>query len=197
MDFASQNLTAGQLNAIVKILGGEEGALKFLRGEHVVQPAVIPEPPPEPVLNFIVRVNRSVKPTFNHGIFTSRWLDKPELECLGPAEYNLQDGVVEWLHDDQKRNSVDGNTIYSHLKKNDALATCLNMQDGLAIKERGIAVFHKLFAGKAVFLWKSVIRGDCDWRVPYLHIEGNEVVLGAFNLDDHWFSCHPALRFSK
>lgn len=36
MDFASQNLTAGQLNAIVKNLGGEEGALKFLRGELTV-----------------------------------------------------------------------------------------------------------------------------------------------------------------
>lgn len=36
MDFASQNLTAGQLNAIVKNLGGHDGALKFLRGELTV-----------------------------------------------------------------------------------------------------------------------------------------------------------------
>jgi hypothetical protein len=35
-EFASANLTAGQLNAIVKKLGGEEGALRFLRGEAVV-----------------------------------------------------------------------------------------------------------------------------------------------------------------
>jgi hypothetical protein len=34
--FASQNLTAGQLNAIVKKLGGEEGALEFLRGNSEV-----------------------------------------------------------------------------------------------------------------------------------------------------------------
>ena len=39
MDFASQNLTAGQLNAIVKKLGGEEGALRFLRGELLVSAA--------------------------------------------------------------------------------------------------------------------------------------------------------------
>lgn len=38
--FASQNLTAGQLNAIVKQLGGEESALRFLRGELVVSEAV-------------------------------------------------------------------------------------------------------------------------------------------------------------
>jgi hypothetical protein len=37
-DFASSNLTAGQLNAIVKNLGGEEDALRFLRGELVVGP---------------------------------------------------------------------------------------------------------------------------------------------------------------
>lgn len=35
-EFASANLTAGQLNAIVKKLGGHEGALRFLRGETLV-----------------------------------------------------------------------------------------------------------------------------------------------------------------
>jgi hypothetical protein len=34
--FASADLTAGQLNAIVKKLGGQEGALKFLSGELTV-----------------------------------------------------------------------------------------------------------------------------------------------------------------
>ncbi len=38
--FASQNLTAGQLNAIVKKMGGEEAALKFLRDELVFSEAV-------------------------------------------------------------------------------------------------------------------------------------------------------------
>ncbi len=32
-EFASAGLTAGQLNAIVKRLGGHERALMFLRGE--------------------------------------------------------------------------------------------------------------------------------------------------------------------
>lgn len=38
--FAMQNLTAGQINAIVKKLGGEEGALKFLRDDLVISEAV-------------------------------------------------------------------------------------------------------------------------------------------------------------
>lgn len=36
MDFASANLTAGQLNAIVKKLGGEAGVQRLLRGELTV-----------------------------------------------------------------------------------------------------------------------------------------------------------------
>lgn len=36
MTFASQNLTAGQLNAIVKKLGGEQGAMRFLADETIV-----------------------------------------------------------------------------------------------------------------------------------------------------------------
>ena len=35
-EFASSNLTIGQINAIVKKLGGHEAALKFLRGEITV-----------------------------------------------------------------------------------------------------------------------------------------------------------------
>ena len=34
--FASAGLTAGQLNAIVKKLGGHDSALRFLRGELTV-----------------------------------------------------------------------------------------------------------------------------------------------------------------
>lgn len=189
MDFAFANLTAGQLNAIVKNIGGKEGALKFLRGELVVQP------PPEPVLDFLVRVDRSVKPSYPD------WMKKlmhPELELAGLTEYNLQDGVEQWLHDDQKRGSVVGNTIYKHLQKGDNLATCLNLQDGLAIQEKGIAVFRKLFSGKAVFLWGSVVRHrDGDLGVPYLFENGGEVVVNWFWLVHYWSSNDPALRFSK
>jgi hypothetical protein len=133
------------------------------------------EPPPEPVLDFIVRVDRSVKPTYPD------WMGKvmhPELELAGPAEYNLQTGVEEWLHDNQKRGSVEGNTIYKDLQKGDNLATCLNLQDGLAIQAKGIAVFRKLFAGKAVFLWGSVVRNrNGDLLVPYLCDYGDRVGL--------------------
>jgi len=186
IDFASQNqnLTIGQLNTIVKNLGGEDGALKFLRGELVVQPA------PE----FLIRVDRSVKPTYPDLV---RKVMHPELELAGPAEYNLVT-VEQWLHDDQKRGSVFGNTIYKNLQKGDNLATCLNLQDGLAIQAKSIAVFRKLFAGKAVFLWGSVVRDRFgDLYVPHLCEDGDGVVMYWYWLDYSFGSRDPALRFSK
>src|SRR5271165_6658657 len=44
MDFASANLTAGQLNAIVKKLGGEAGVQRLLCGE-----ATVVETPPREI----------------------------------------------------------------------------------------------------------------------------------------------------
>ena len=194
MEFASQNLTAGQLNAIVKNLGGEEGALKFLRGELVVQLAVILEPPPEPVLDFIVRVDRSIKPSYPDWF---KNLEHPELECSGPTEYNLQDGVVQWLANGQE-SVIKGERIYAQLKKENALASCLNLQDGLAIQQKGIAVFRKLFGGKAVFLWGSVARDRSgDLRVPYLYENSGKVVVLWFWLGNDFDSFNPALRFGK
>lgn len=40
-EFASQNLTAGQLDTIVEKLGGEENARRFLRDELIVREAVL------------------------------------------------------------------------------------------------------------------------------------------------------------
>jgi hypothetical protein len=152
-------------------------------------------PAPESPLDFIVRVDRSVKPTYPDWF---KKLEHPELECSGPAEYNLQTGVQEWLHDDQKNGVVVGNTIYTRLKDTNALASCLNLQDGLAIQAKGIAVFRKLFGGKAVFLWGSVVRyRDGDLLVPYLYERGDKVVVDWFWLDLNFSSSNPALRFGK
>ena len=188
------DFTLGQVEAVINKLGGEEGALKFLRGELVVQPAVIPEPQPEPVLDFLVRVDRAVKPSYPDWF---KKLEHLELELAGPAEYDLSQ-VEQWLYDDQKLGVVQGNTIYKQLQNDNALGLCLNLQDGLAIQQKGITVFRKLFAGKAVFLWGSVVQGQYgDLDVPCLYGLGGEVVLNWCWLDDSWGSHDPALCFSK
>lgn len=183
------------VEAVFNKLGGVGGAKRFLADELLLVEAPKPEPPPEPVLDFLVRVNRSIKPTYPDWM---KKLEHPELECSGPAEYNLQTAVQEWLHDDQKRGSVVGNTIYKHLKDN-ALATCLNLQDGLAIQQKGIAVFRKLFGEKNVFLWGSVVRhhNGVDLVVPFICGRRGEVVVVWRWLDRNCYSNSPALRFGK
>jgi hypothetical protein len=154
----------------------------------------IPEPVSEPVLDFMVHVDRSVKPIYPEWF---KKLEQPELELAGPAEYDLNT-VSQWLHDDQKTGVVSGNTIYDQLKKDNALASCLNLQDGLAIQQKGVAVFRKLYAGKAVFLWGSVVKNDIGrFEVPSLSESGDGVVVRWNWLGNSWISCHPALRFSK
>lgn len=163
-----------------------------LSGEAEIIPQPKPEPLPEPVLDFLVRVDRSVKPSYPDWF---KKLEHPELECSGPAEYDLQTAVQQWLHDDQKRGSAAGNIIYKHLQKGDNLATCLNLQDGFAIQAKGIAVFRKLFAGKSVFLWGSVVQGrNGRLLVPCLYENGVEVVVYWRWLDVGWCSSDPALR---
>jgi hypothetical protein len=148
----------------------------------------------EPALVFIVRVDRTVRPTY------PKWMDKlihSDLELTGPAEYYLNT-LGLWLHNDQKNGIVTGNTIYAQLKKDNAIADCLGLADLLAIQAKGIDVFRKLYLGKAVFGWKSVVQDqDGVLNVPYLVEFSGKVVLYWFWLDNRWNSNDPTLRFSK
>lgn len=160
-----------------------------------VYQGILNESPPEPVLDFLVRVDRSVKLSYPDWF---KKLEHPELECTGPAEYDLRMAVQQWLANGQER-GITGDRIHTQLKKDNVLASCLNLQDGLAIQQKGIVVFRKLFANKAVFLWGSVVQDRFgNLYVPYL-FDGVRVVVdwcwiwmgGSFNSND------PALCFSK
>ena len=85
------NLNLGTIEATFNILGGIEGAARLRRGELVLAEAQPkPEPAPEPPLDFLVRVDSSAKPSYPDWF---KELEHPELECSGPAEYDLQSGV--------------------------------------------------------------------------------------------------------
>ena len=86
-----------------------------------------------------------------------------------------------------------GNIIYEHLKENNMLASCLGLRDGEEIAKKGITVFRKLFKGKAVCLWKSVVLDrDCGLGVPYLCEVGSKVVVNWNWLDNDWNDNNPA-----
>lgn len=195
MTIKYSDVNLGQIEAVLNKIGGEAAIPRLLSGELVVVEREPPAPKPEPVLDTIVRVDRTVSPVYPD------WMKKmmhPKLEATGPAEYDLAT-VQLWLHDGQKGgNWVKGQAIYDHLKSNDMLEGCLGLADGLAIQQKGIEVFRKFFAGKAVFLWKSVVQSrDGLLRVPYLFEDGGEVVVYWLWLGDAWLGHYPAARFAS
>ncbi|MEK9171661.1 MAG: hypothetical protein AAB782_00275 [Patescibacteria group bacterium] len=189
-----ENLPVMTSNVMQDWIDNPKALGEFLSG---LNPPEVVVPVPEPPLDFTIRVNRSVKPAYPDWV---KEVMHPELECTGPANYNLQTAVEEWLHDDQQDGSVQGGVIYTHLKKDNALADCLGLADLLAIQTKGIAVFRKLFGDKAVFGWKSVVQDrDIDGYlcVPCLCGDGGGVVLSWRWLGSAWGSGGPALRFRK
>jgi len=169
--------------------------LQFLRGEAELVLKAKPSPEPEVMIDSIIRVNRSIRPSYPD------WMKEvmhPELETIGPAEY---DGtkLEQWLHDGQKDGKwIEGNKIYAHLKKTDMLKTCLGLRDLEEIQKKGIVYFRKHFAGKAVFGWASVVRSRYgNLRVPYLFGPGDEVILDWHWLDRTWNGDYPALRHAS
>jgi len=123
----------------------------------------------------IIRVDRSVQPTWPD--FVKEVLH-PELQSVGPAEYDLSQ-VELYLHDGQKDGkSMKGAKLYEHLKETDSLKNCLGFQDALEIQKKGIATFRKFFGNKVVICWKSVVRGSDGYLgVPYVYGSGGEVVV--------------------
>lgn len=189
--------TAGHITRI----GQSPSLLKHLRmvldGAAVINLIERPKPTPELTLDFTIRVDRSVRLAYPD------WVGKvmhPDLECTGPAEYNLETAVEEWRHENQKTGVVRGQVIYDHLKAGNELANQLGLVDLLAIQAKGIKVFRALYKGKAVFGWKSVarrrgIRGGLG--APYLCGSDGRVVLYWVWLGSVWSSFSPALRFRK
>lgn len=149
----------------------------------------------KPVLDFLVKVDRSIKP--NYPLWMIDVLD-PELELDGPNQFDLQNDVSLWLHENQKTSYATGNQIYRQLKKDYLLKDCQNLTDLLGIQQKGIEVFRSLYDGKSVFGWKSIVQeGRLDLYVPYLFELNGELDLRWFLLDDRLSSNSPALRFSK
>ena len=133
MSFASQNLTAGQLNAIVKKLGGEDGAMRFLRGdsEVVIKTHTI-DCDSDPYVPDDWKVEEHIKGG------ELRW---------SPDEVEL------YLCDKQKDGVIEGNKLRKLLKGKPVLNACI--LDYLLANPQLIPEEWK---GKAVFFWGTIYR---------------------------------------
>jgi hypothetical protein len=165
------------------------------RGEAKLVLNTKPDPAPEVEIGPIIRVDRSTPPVYPD------WMQEvmhPELEAVGPAEYDVS-ALEQWLHEGQKDGKyVEGNKIYADLKKSDTLKDCLGLRDLEDIQRKGIVFFQKYFKGKAVFGWKgSVRRHYGNLNIPYLHEIGDQVALHWHWAGTDWDGNHPALRFAR
>ena len=93
-EFASAGLTAGQLNAIVKKLGGHEAALAFLRGELTVSGPVRKWQEKDGVITFTVTSDGTTGP---------QWIKR-----LKKGGFRVSDYVEQLLN---KMSTTDGVTI--------------------------------------------------------------------------------------
>ena len=165
------------------------------RGEAELVIKTKPALEPEVQIDPIIRVDRSIRPTYPDWVKT---VMHPELEPLGPAEYDISQ-VKQWLHDGQKDGEwIEGNNIYSHLKETDTLKICLGLRDLEEIQKKDVAFFRKHFGGKLVFGWSGVVRDRLRrLRVPCLDEGGDEVVLDWYWLGSYLGDDNPALRLAS
>lgn len=133
MDFASQNLTAGQLNAVVKKLGGEEGVKKFLQGLSEVV-----------VKTHVIDCNAD-----------------PHVPENWKVEEHIKGGELTWnpekitlyLSDKQKGGVIEGNKLRKELKGKPVLNA--NVLDYLLKNPHLIPDEWK---GKYIFFWGTIYR---------------------------------------
>lgn len=194
--FVIAEVMTGKLNALVKNIMRQTGANDPNEAVRLVNSGkwIVSEWTRDRNDN-IIRVDHSVRPSYSDWVKT---VMHPELENTGPAEYDIST-VEQWLHEKQKNGGcIEGNEIYTHLKKIGILKTCLGLRDLEEIKKKGIAFFREHFQDKAVFGWKGVVRDrDGSLIAPCLCDDGGKVVLLWFWLGDDWSGDDPALRLAS
>ncbi len=142
-----------------------------------------------------VVVDRTNIPTYPHQTMK---LVNPEMETVGPSRYNLSE-VELWPSETQEKKSwrTTGHTVFKELEKED-FVLCLNLQDGIVIKEMGIKIFRKFWKGKRLFFWGTVVRyRNGNLYVPYLCEKSGQVIMRWKWLNHRFNLSDLALRFKK
>lgn len=150
----------------------------------------------------VIRVDRSNRFVYAVCAGWMKEIVRPELENVGPAEYDLAK-VELYIHDDQQGvgKRMTGTQLYEHLKESDTLKECLGLHDALGIQKKGADSFLRFFGDKTLYCWKSVARNHRgDLLVPCVHNhnpEGFEVVVSWFSVDSYVGGSSPAARFAN
>ena len=144
-------------------------------------------------MSSIIQVDRSIRPDYSDGGMRPRKLLHPELETIGPAEFDVR-GLMLWVPPDQPESwlqgCLTGQSIYNYLEANNMLSKCLSLRDLEEIKKKGIRFYQKHFAHDdtnmnhySLSAWKSVVEatdggGVVQLYVPVLHYGDGRVFVG-------------------
>ncbi len=147
-------------------------------------------------LDFMINIDRaSLRLSYPR---SKKRLLNPELEFLGPREYNLQKEVKPWFHLKQENTAVPGHEIYSRLQIDGLLGRSLGLIDLAAILAKGNDVHHELYREIAVFAWKSAIEDRLGRRyAPGLFWSGERLIIDWRIFDHSWGVGSPALIFKE
>lgn len=178
-EFAMKNLTAGQLNAIVKRLGGEDAALQFLRGELMVQSKPVEPPAPRPYLESVTSLSVPACEEFDVEAWVGglpKYDQGSNFRSLvkGRIEKNVPAGQIRQFRNARGANGVD------------------------IVKE--ITEVHRgkyaCFADIKTFIESGAAKKDSTWYVFVLEIDGQKWLVSFDWLVDGygqgWYLC--ALR---
>lgn len=141
----------------------------------------------------LIKVDRSTRLLYPDSV---KKIVYPELESVGPAEYDLVK-VQLHLHKKQKGEGwVSGHTLYRHLKRGDKLKDCLGFHDALEIQKANVEVFQKLFGDKVLFCWRSIVREYSGaLAVPRVFADGLRIVVDWDWIDLGWNDRFPTACF--
>lgn len=145
--------------------------------------------------DFLIKIERPFPSKY------PKWISRfvaHEFQCAGPYEYDLQKDVKIWLHRGQQGGKIRGDAVlFKHLLFPGRLSLCFNLQDGLAIQQKGVNVFRKLYGRRSVFLWASAGYNNIgELFCPYLMEHNNKVERFWRLINFSFFDQNsPALRF--
>jgi len=183
-EFASANLTLGQLNAIVKKLGGYDGALKFLRGETTIAESTRNWREEDGVIYFSVESDGTTGENWITRLESKGFrVDDYAKQMLRSSDFKPTDGVKTEIavlkselfqNNDLITNKIRAEANKRKLSKPNAEMACL-IREKFGDKEIGvmgcwlIVVMHEPLSGFCVN--PSLLGADCGdigcWLTAY------------------------------
>ena len=148
------------------------------------------------VVDPIIRIDRRQPPKYPD------WVSivlHQELEGSGTLEYDAR--RIELLFDEGQltgSRSVKGGTIYTPLKQEGLISSCLDLSDLEEIFSKGREFFAENYNNQMLYAWRSAVIDDRDGftRVPFITIhQGILLVIAWHYLNLAWGINSPAAMY--